>query len=228
MEQSHKRILVCAYRDWALDVYESISATFKFDCEFYLAKNRNQFKDYAKHFPDFDLIFFIGWSWIIPKKFVENNTCICFHPSALPKYRGGSPIQNQIIDGVIRSSLTAFVMDDGVDTGPICGTASINLTGNLSDVLESISSASKTVFNQITTYYLAHGEIASVPQNEDHATHYPRRKPEQSEIKLEDFIDCTSTQLHNKIRSLQFPYPNAYIVCGDGKKLFIVLSEPEG
>jgi len=143
----------------------------------------------------------------------------------LPKYRGGSPIQNQIIDGVIRSSLTAFVMDDGVDTGPICGTASINLTGNLSDVLESISSASKTVFNQITTYYLAHGEIASVPQNEEHATYYPRRKPEQSEIKLEDFIDCTSTQLHNKIRSLQFPYPNAYIVCGDGKKLFILLFE---
>ena len=90
------------------------------------------------------------------------------------------------------------------------------------------SSASKVVFNQVLTYYLAHGKITSFPQEESQATCYSRRTPEQSEIKPEDFVDCTSAELHNKIRSLQDPYPNAYIVCSDGKKLFIVLSKPEG
>ena len=41
------------------------------------------------------------------------------HPSPLPKYRGGSPIQNQIIRGVVDSMVTIFVMNDKIDAGDI-------------------------------------------------------------------------------------------------------------
>jgi methionyl-tRNA formyltransferase len=44
---------------------------------------------------------------------------ICFHPSLLPKYRGGSAIPWQIIRGETRTGVTVFWTDEGIDTGPI-------------------------------------------------------------------------------------------------------------
>ena len=42
---------------------------------------------------------------------------------------------------------------------------------------------------------------------------------EMSEIKIEDFSEFSSKDLHNKIRCLQDPYPNAFIRCKDGSIL---------
>ena len=44
---------------------------------------------------------------------------ICFHPSLLPRYRGGSAINWQIIRGEVRTGVTVFWTDAGIDTGPI-------------------------------------------------------------------------------------------------------------
>jgi methionyl-tRNA formyltransferase len=44
---------------------------------------------------------------------------ICFHPSLLPRYRGGNALQWQIIHGERETGVSIFVPDRGVDTGPI-------------------------------------------------------------------------------------------------------------
>lgn len=44
---------------------------------------------------------------------------ICFHPSLLPRYRGGSAIPWQIINGETRTGVSVFWADAGIDTGPI-------------------------------------------------------------------------------------------------------------
>jgi methionyl-tRNA formyltransferase len=44
---------------------------------------------------------------------------LCFHPSLLPKYRGGAALAWQIILGERESGVTVFVPDEGADTGPI-------------------------------------------------------------------------------------------------------------
>jgi len=44
---------------------------------------------------------------------------ICFHPSLLPRYRGGSAINWQLIKGESRTGVTVFWTDAGIDTGPI-------------------------------------------------------------------------------------------------------------
>ena len=38
---------------------------------------------------------------------------------------------------------------------------------------------------------------------------------------IDDFKNYTSKELYDKIRSLQNPYPNAFIRCKDNTKLFI-------
>jgi methionyl-tRNA formyltransferase len=44
---------------------------------------------------------------------------ICFHPSLLPRYRGGSAINWQIINGETETGVSVFWVDPGIDTGPI-------------------------------------------------------------------------------------------------------------
>ncbi len=44
---------------------------------------------------------------------------ICFHPSLLPAYRGGSAIPWQLIRGEATGGVTLFRPDAGIDTGPI-------------------------------------------------------------------------------------------------------------
>jgi len=51
----------------------------------------------------------------VPIELIDEYDCYCIHPSDLPKYRGGSPIQNQIIDGVKDSAVTLFKMDYDLD-----------------------------------------------------------------------------------------------------------------
>ena len=41
------------------------------------------------------IIFFIHWSKKISANFLKKNLCIQFHSSDLPRFRGGSAIQNQ-------------------------------------------------------------------------------------------------------------------------------------
>ena len=44
---------------------------------------------------------------------------ICFHPSLLPKYRGGSAINWTLINGDTETGISWFWVDDGIDTGPL-------------------------------------------------------------------------------------------------------------
>jgi methionyl-tRNA formyltransferase len=44
---------------------------------------------------------------------------LCFHPSLLPRYRGGSAIPWQLINGETRTGVTVFWTDAGIDTGPV-------------------------------------------------------------------------------------------------------------
>jgi methionyl-tRNA formyltransferase len=44
---------------------------------------------------------------------------ICFHPSLLPRYRGGSAIPWQLIRGETTTGVSVFWPDAGIDTGPL-------------------------------------------------------------------------------------------------------------
>jgi methionyl-tRNA formyltransferase len=58
---------------------------------------------------------------ILPPEIVEAPALgsLCFHPSLLPRFRGGAAIPWQIILGERETGVTVFVPDAGVDTGPI-------------------------------------------------------------------------------------------------------------
>src|SRR5262249_35549665 len=70
---------------------------------------------------DADLAALAYVTQIVPEPLlrIPGRTSICFHPSLLPRYRGGSAINWQLIRGETESGVTIFWPDAGIDTGPI-------------------------------------------------------------------------------------------------------------
>jgi len=166
-----------------------------------------------------DLILFYGWSWRVPDWVIDNYIALCLHPSPLPKYRGGSPIQNQIINGEKESAVSIFRMTHDVDAGLLCAQVSFPLIGNMREILARIRHIGIEETNRIIKEYMS-GGIRFWPQKGD-ATSYQRRKPEESEITKGELATASAEYLYNKIRALQDPYPNAFIECHSGTKLYI-------
>ncbi len=210
------KILICGYRDWSYKLYLKLKS-YDYDVVYvddkdFLNLTINDLKP--------KLIFFIGWSWLVKQDIINNYKCICLHPSPLPKYRGGSPIQHQIISGETKSAVTLFQMDEGIDTGDILYQKSFSLDGDLKDIFNRIV---KIGFNGICN--ILENNIKIVKQNNKDATFYKRRTKEMSEINIDDFENYTAKELHNKVRALQNPYPNAFIKCKNGTKLIIKKTE---
>ena len=218
-----ERILICAYRDWAESIYRSLEAAesnFQFD----LVQTPDDF-DVQVRVVDYKLIFFVGWSWIVDDDIINNIQCVCLHPSPLPKYRGGCPIQHQIIKGEKWSAVTLFLMDDKLDHGPILWQWTFSLEGSLWEVFARISHLGILGIGQLIDTYEVTKKLDGIDQDHSQSTTFKRRKPKDSEIKPEDLNNYTAEELHNKIRALDDPYPNAYVTCKDGTRLYIKQSQ---
>jgi len=209
------RILGVGYRDWALQIYDDLAAST--DHKFLIMRSREQYDEQALRAFKPDLVLFYGWSWMVSEKIVSAFTCFMLHPSPLPRYRGGSPIQNQIIAGETNSAVTLFVMDAGIDSGPILAQKPLSLDGGIGDIFSRIT----RIGIELTMKVLETGP-EPVPQDETEATQFPRRTPNDSEITLEEIREKTAKYLYDKIRMLQSPYPNAYIRTSDGKRLLVL------
>jgi len=68
-----------------------------------------------------DLLIMAFVTDIIPPTFFEvpRLGAICYHPSLLPRHRGGSAINWAVIMGDTETGLSIFWTDSGIDTGPV-------------------------------------------------------------------------------------------------------------
>ena len=215
------QFVLIGYREWALSAFSGFKS-------FPVMKSMDNLNEFLNDYDQKEklCLIFVGWSDVIQSHIIQNNICICLHPSDLPKYRGGTPLQNQRINGIKKTKLTAFRMDDGIDSGPIIYKTDISIDGHMNDIFLSLSLASKKIINKIIMnkdINFLNGE----PQRDEDATLYMRRKPKDSEITLNELLNSTSEELYNKICSLEDPYPNAFIKTKDNKKLLIKSVEIE-
>ena len=208
-----KRFLFFAYRDWAINIFKNVSTL---DDEFILITNKELCNIELINSLKPDIIFLYGWSWMVNEEIINNYTCLCLHPSKLPKFRGGSPIQNQIINNEKESAVTIFKMGMGLDNGPIYFQEDFNLNGYLSEIFNRIEILGIKGTNQFIQDF-KNNNVKFIEQNNEDATIYKRLKPSNSEIKPEDFMNYDAEYFYNKVRSLQKPYPECYIKCKNGK-----------
>ena len=167
-----------------------------------------------------DLILTYGWSDYLSKELRKIAPCLILHPSKLPKYRGGSPIQNQIINGVNRSAVTILYAGDKIDSGEILFQEEISFKGYLNEILYRMIKKGIKGTKKILKLYKSK-KLKSLPQNHKNATYFKRRKPDQSKIDLNDFKKYEAKYFYNLVRGLQEPYPLSYIECKNKTKLYI-------
>jgi len=207
------RFLFFGYRDWAIDLFKKISQGKD---EYIFIPNKELCKIDLINAVKPDLIFFYGWSWFVTEDIVNNYNCLCLHPSKLPKYRGGSPIQNQIQNGEKISAVTIFKMGEGLDDGPIYFQEELSLEDKLDDIFKNIGIIGLDGTKKLIEDY-KNNNLVFIEQDQEKATSYKRLKPANSEIKPEDFLENDAKYFYNKVRSLQKPYLECYIKCKTGK-----------
>lgn len=201
-------LLFCAYREWSIKLFKKLAKKYD-DITLLSDPKRLTFRYVKKINPEY--IFFPDWSWIVPKKIINNYKCICFHESDLPKFRGGSPIQNQIIRGITKTKTTAFLMTEHLDEGNILLQKDLSLEGSLEDVFKRMIKNDCEIIIKIINGRFKPRKQTGKP------TFFRRRRPDQSELKNLDF---SKHYLYNFFRMLEDPYPNAFIRIGKRKIIF--------
>ena len=147
----------------------------------------------------------VAFGQILPKDVLDAPTrgSINVHASLLPRYRGAAPIAWAIMRGERETGITTFLMDEGMDTGPMLLTASTPIgpeetAGELSDRLSRLGA-------DVLVETLARLDaLTPIPQRHEAATLAPRLK------KTDGGLDWTrpARELTDRIRGCN-PWPGA-------------------
>jgi methionyl-tRNA formyltransferase len=148
-------------------------------------------------------IFFPHWSWKIPINIWKNYECIIFHMTDLPFGRGGSPLQNLIVNGFDKTKISAIRAVKELDVGPIYLKRSLSLQGSAEEIYQR---ASKMIFEKMIPHIIENNP--KVKKQKGKIVKFKRRKPQDSNIKrLKDI-----KQIYDYIRMLDAEgYPKAFI-----------------
>ncbi len=155
-----------------------------------------------------DLVVTAAFGQILPKELLESPRygCINVHASLLPKYRGGAPIHQAIIDGEKEAGVTIMYMVEKLDAGDMLSHVAVAIeeddhVGTMHDKL-SIAGA-KLLIETIPD--LIGGKIEPVQQDGSKIT-FARNITREMEL-----MDWTRSgeELYNQIRGLH-PWPVAY------------------
>jgi methionyl-tRNA formyltransferase len=78
---------------------------------------------------DLDLILTIGYGVLLPEHILHlpKYGFLNLHFSLLPAYRGAAPAQRALQNGELKTGVTVFQLDKGMDTGPIYSQATIEI-----------------------------------------------------------------------------------------------------
>ena len=191
------RIVICSSKSW-FKLNPSISE--KHIVKYFQNKDELSKKALVEFKPDY--VFFTHWNWIVKDDIHEDFNCVVFHTAPLPYGRGGSPIQNLILEGFDKAPVCAIKMTRELDSGPIYATSLISLAGTLKDIFSRINVAINELINEIIE-----NNPAAVPQcGEPHV--FKRLTTEDNKIP----VGLELEEIYDRIRMVDHDeYPNAFI-----------------
>jgi methionyl-tRNA formyltransferase len=156
-----------------------------------------------------DWLFIVGWSQIAGPRVLEAPTrgCIGIHPTLLPVGRGRAPIPWAIIKGLDETGVTMFALDEGVDTGPVIAQERLSIAPDetATSLYARVSRAHDDLIRK-NWQDLVEDRLVPVPQDDDRATEWPGRKPEDGRISATMSVD----EVDRLVRGVTRPYPGAF------------------
>lgn len=156
-----------------------------------------------------------------------SNHVYVIHPSLLPKYRGPSPIQQQILDGSSVTGVTVIQADLGEDTGPIVATKNDTILPNDTSVIlgnRLFSQGVDLVINDI----LQTNSVHPKPQDDTQATFTQKITRASGFIPWPEFIQHlneNNIQLAQKLRAFT-PWPGVWTINPEYKRIKLISLTP--
>lgn len=203
---NNENIIIATVKEWNIENYFKLKENYKDRFNFHLIVSRDElnYENLKELNPKY--IFFPHWSWMIKENIYNNFNCIVFHMTDLPYGRGGSPLQNLIMNEVYDTKISALKVDGGLDTGDIYLKEDFNISVGSAE--ENFIKLSNIVFQKMIPSFL---DLDLVPQKQKgDIVVFKRRKPEDSNILT---LDKKSVyKLYDFIRMLDAEgYPKAYL-----------------
>jgi len=154
-----------------------------------------------------DYIVVAAFGQLLPKSILDIAPCINLHASLLPQYRGASPVQQSLLNGDKFTGITAMLMEEGLDSGPILGYRYFKIpqTMLLPELMSRLSDDACVLTSDII-----HGfeTIAPMEQNRAVATHCKKIK------KSDGLVDFSSaSNFYDKYRAFE-GWPGIFIEGG--------------
>ncbi|MBT6930705.1 MAG: methionyl-tRNA formyltransferase, partial [Candidatus Marinimicrobia bacterium] len=201
-----KNIIIATIKEWNIENYFKLKEKYGHEFNFHLISNSEALTEEFIQKINPNYIFFLHWSWIIPKNIYNNFNCVLFHMTDLPYGRGGSPLQNLIMNKVYKTKISAIKVSENIDSGDIYLKESLDIsTGSAQDIFKR---SSQITFEKMIPEFLS-SKLSAKEQSGEIVT-FKRRTPEQSSIKT--VKDLSLTSLYDFIRMLDGEgYPKAYI-----------------
>lgn len=151
-----------------------------------------------------------GYGRIVRKAFLDcfPDGVINLHGGPLPAYRGGSPLNWQILRGEREIGLSVMFTDEGIDTGPVLACDTFPLGPD--ETIDQVVAKTLPRFERMLLAVLdakRRGALRPEPQDATRARYFAKRLPEDGFI---DWRALTAQQVHDLVRALSGSFPGAF------------------
>ncbi|TAN42039.1 MAG: hypothetical protein EPN22_13370 [Nitrospirae bacterium] len=204
-------VIFLAYRDWAINVFPVVQKHPKIG-RCVLCTTHDELINL--NLSDFSLLITCGWSEELGDEVASRIPAIGVHCAELDRYSYGSPLQNQIIDGLrfTKHRVFKFTYDKGssrahTHSREYSHEVDLDLSGNMEDILYQMTATSIILFNMFLDDY---PEIVWKQWPAETAVRQ-KRVPTDSRLTKEDLLSMSTEDIYNFFRCLEDPYPNGFI-----------------
>lgn len=165
--------------------------------------------------PDLGIV--AGFSYLLPSQ-ILNTVKLGFwnlHAGKVPEYRGGSPLNWQLINGESEIGISVLKITNGIDDGPILGQATFQIQD--SDSINDLHKKANTSFSELLPKLLVnpnHSIMHASTQDESRATYWHQRSDEDGY--LNPFLQ-SAKQIDRIVRAITKPYPGAWFKVNNEK-----------
>lgn len=165
--------------------------------------------DFLEKIKNYNLFIVASYGKIIPKIIIDipKYKVLNIHPSLLPKYRGPSPLQEQILNNEKDVGVSIMLIDEQVDHGAIITQKKLNIAnwpvGFLS-LQESLAKEGSKLLAEILPDWIK-GKIKPKAQNDNEATFTKKVN------KNDGFLDLSKNSYNNYLKILAYEeWPKTY------------------
>lgn len=131
------------------------------------------------------------------------------HAGKLPEYRGGSPLNWQLINGEDQAGISVLHADAGIDTGPVLASGFIPIDSTTT--IADLHSQANAMFPRLVLDAIASIEAGTTgaEQLNSCASYWHQRNDADGKL---DIRSMTARQVNLFVRALSQPYPGAWCI----------------